>query len=67
MWYSEVSVFEGLPVQESLCMSTAVGNAYTGSNVSVTWWSLSVWRLASSGKYMYEYCCGGIHTLGNML
>ena len=27
-------MFEGLPVQESICMSTAVGNAYTlGKNV----------------------------------
>ena len=30
---TEVKVYEDLPVQESTCMSTAVGNEYTGLNV----------------------------------
>ena len=30
---TEVKVYEDLPVQESTCTSTAVGNEYTGLNV----------------------------------
>ena len=65
MFWNYLLCFEGLLIRcknvhsfEGLPWYNGVGNAYTlhGKNVvSVTWWSFSFWRLASSARKVYVW------------